>query len=134
MQLKLKHHFSAAHRLEFHEGLCYNLHGHRWEVEVIIDAELNNEMIIDFGHIKKIINQWDHAVLLKDCDENKGIIQAIDIIQDSDKLWLFDFSPTAENLSKYLRERIMELLIAHQIEYQKVEIKLWESPNAEINI
>ena len=42
--LRVKDHFDAAHFLPWHEGKCKNLHGHRWEVEVIIQTGELDEM------------------------------------------------------------------------------------------
>ena len=77
MKLQLKHSFDAAHRLEFHQGKCFNLHGHRWEVLIEIESNIENDMIFDFGDLKKVINEFDHSTILKACDENKELIDIL---------------------------------------------------------
>jgi len=133
MKLNLKHSFDAAHRLEFHEGLCRNLHGHRWEVEVEIEALPSDKWIIDFGEIKKIINELDHSTMLKICPENQILIDALLII-NKDKLYLFDSSPTAENITFYLEKKIRQKINNLNIHPYQLKVKVWESPNASIEI
>jgi len=83
-ELKYQCKFDAAHFLPQHKGKCKNLHGHTWTIKVVCKSELLKEgMVIDFGDIKAIINELDHQ-LLNDFME----------------------VPTAENLAKYLYEKI----------------------------
>ena len=127
MKLTLKHHFDAAHRLEFHRGLCRNLHGHRWEVLIEIEQKKVEDMIIDFGDLKEIINQYDHSCLLKDCDDNRYLIQVLEVV--GMKMITLDSSPTAENLIKKIYEDIEKKLLLKA----KIKITLWESPGAGIS-
>jgi 6-pyruvoyltetrahydropterin/6-carboxytetrahydropterin synthase len=67
--------FEAAHRLEYHEGKCKNLHGHSYKVSIfysgpIQDVSADNPesgMVIDFSHISdvwsKFKEQYDHKYL-----------------------------------------------------------------------
>ena len=133
MILTLKHHFDAAHRLEFHTGLCRNLHGHRWEVEVEIEGWLDrDELLVDFGDIKKIINRFDHSTILKKCSGNEELISVLKKENDEDKLCILDVSPTAENLAYLLRHAITKFLIGLNINFKYVKVTLWESPEASI--
>ena len=34
----VRDHFSAAHQLRNYGGMCENLHGHNWKIEVIVSA------------------------------------------------------------------------------------------------
>jgi len=95
--LKKKMQVSAAHKLPNYEGKCRNLHGHGWFITVYcacFDYALDNhDMVIDFTEIKKIVNQLDHAYL-NDFIEN----------------------PTAENISKYLCDRIPSCFMVEVVE------------------
>jgi len=107
--LKLKHHFDSAHKLYLsYESLCQNIHGHRWEIIINIQAEeLNKDgMIIDFKKLKSIINNLDHCYL-------------------NDKL---NFNTTAENMAKYLYDEIKSI----DERFKKIKIELFESPEASI--
>jgi len=65
-ELIFKQHFDSAHKLEWHQGKCQNLHGHRWEVEIRIKTIRldENGIVIDFGDLKRILpdhqnlNDW----------------------------------------------------------------------------
>ena len=37
--LKTEHSFDSAHFLAGYEGKCANIHGHRWRVEIEVQAE-----------------------------------------------------------------------------------------------
>ena len=118
MILKLKYHFDAAHRLYNKRlskkenikvyGQCYNLHGHRWSVEVIIKGETNKYgWIVNFKDIKKVINQFDHTYL-NELSILKNII------------------PTAENITAILVDEISKLGDF------KVRVTIYETPDASI--
>ncbi len=125
--LKLDHHFDAAHRLEFHNGLCKNLHGHRWDVNIIIRTNKldENGLVIDFGHVKKIINNFDHKTILKNCPKNDKLIDVL--LEMKSSVILLDSSPTAENIAKYIKDEI-----DREFGLNNSEVIVFESPNASI--
>ena len=51
--------FDAAHVLTNHEGLCKNLHGHTYRVDVsVAQAEGDaSDMVIDFKDLKRIASE-----------------------------------------------------------------------------
>lgn len=54
---------SAAHSLSLtYQSPCQNLHGHNWKITVYCKSKTldENGMIVDFSHIKKIVNELDH--------------------------------------------------------------------------
>lgn len=85
--------FDAAHRLPtFPEGhKCRRVHGHSFRVDLIVEGDVPAERgyLIDFGRIKQvaqpIVDELDHRML----NEVPGLE-----------------SPTAENLARWLYERI----------------------------
>jgi len=103
--LRFKHHFDAAHQLFNYAGPCGQKHGHRWQVEVVIETQqLKNGMVADFKLLEEIINELDHT------DLNAKL----------------SFNPTAENIAKYLKEKIdKETGLTSQV-------TVWESPQASI--
>ncbi|HSO85026.1 MAG TPA: 6-carboxytetrahydropterin synthase, partial [Draconibacterium sp.] len=55
-------HFEMAHTLYEYDGLCRNIHGHSYYLEVTLIGEPRNEpkhpkdgMVLDFGEIKEIV-------------------------------------------------------------------------------
>jgi len=110
--LKFQHHFDAAHKLNDYEGACANLHGHRWLINVIVKGYTLNKtgILIDFKDLKKIIDELDHTYLN-------------DIVPDN---------PTAENISKYLYEKINNYCSTLINISYVMSVEVFESPNASI--
>jgi 6-pyruvoyltetrahydropterin/6-carboxytetrahydropterin synthase len=110
-RLRVKTHFDAAHKLDNYEGKCSNLHGHRWKVEVFVKGEKLNEtgLLLDFSNLKSklnsIVEELDHAFL----NEIKEI-----------------GNPTAENLSRYVYQRLREFQVSVKLE----KVRVWESPES----
>lgn len=106
--------FDAAHSLNGHNGLCANVHGHTYKLQVgisdlIIDSpgKSNNGMIYDFKDLKEIVK--------------KHIIEKLDHQYLND---LFDFRTTVENIaiwmSKELTNNGLPIIL----------IRLWETPTS----
>jgi len=149
--LKKRFHISIGHRLSKHKKLCKNIHGHNITVEVELSSTILNEndMIIDFSDVKKIMNKlldaFDHALLLNKFDElityDRNTDRDIDKIiydrgtnVDNFKIIYFDGDPTAENLSKYFFDAIHKM-ISDIDEYKHIKlnsIRIWESNDSDI--
>ena len=63
-------HFEAAHFIPGHKGACANLHGHTYQGEVTVSSGGLDKMgmVMDYGDLKKIINElivdrFDHSNL-----------------------------------------------------------------------
>jgi len=104
-ELVVKDKFSSAHFIEHYKGKCEKMHGHTFQIEVYIKAtELDKSGIgIDFCDLKAYLDTIlpDHKVLNE----------------------VFDFSPSAENLSRYFYYKIKE-------KYPVSKVVIWESENA----
>ncbi|MCD4745377.1 MAG: 6-carboxytetrahydropterin synthase [Bacteroidales bacterium] len=99
--------FEMAHALLNYDGPCKNIHGHSYELIVtVIGKPVNNEnstkngMVIDFSHLKSIVNkniisEFDHALVLNNQIEKKIFEKGHSIF---DKLIFVDYQPTSENL------------------------------------
>lgn len=102
--------FDASHLLVGHSGKCRNMHGHTWKIKIIVAGNELDEigMLVDFSILKKklknVLKEFDHSVILWDCDENNERITHH--IKMEDKLVLLKYNPTAEYLSKYIYEKI----------------------------
>ena len=114
-RLMIKTSFAAAHNLINYQGDCENLHGHNWRVEVVVAAkELDKAGLgIDFKILKKqtnsLLDELDHKYL-------------------NDLTPFKNDSPSSENISRYLFERLGETLNNENITVEKINV--WESENA----
>ena len=104
--------FEAAHALMGYDGRCRNIHGHSYEMRVTIkgmpimdDSSPKNGMVMDFGDLKRIVNEeiidhYDHAFIINHnmsqefIDEVKRNYERIIVLpyQPSTELMLIDFS------------------------------------------
>ncbi len=106
--------FAAAHRLDGYKGLCENLHGHNWKVQVTVRSpSLNNlGMVMDFkdlkGAVDDIMAELDHKYL-------------------NDLALFADDNPTTENIARYIAEALVGEL-PEDIAVERVQI--WESARA----
>ena len=103
--LKVRDTFQAAHFLKEYKGKCENIHGHSFQVEVqIFVTELDNTGIgIDFTEIKKKLS---------------AILPDHKLLND-----VYDFNPTAENLSKHFFWELKKDLPVRAV-------TVWESKDA----
>jgi 6-pyruvoyltetrahydropterin/6-carboxytetrahydropterin synthase len=104
-ELVVKDQFSSAHFLKHYKGKCEKMHGHTFRIEAHFRVtELNASGIgIDFVELKAYLKTIlpDHQVLNE----------------------VYDFSPSAEHLSRYFFEKIKE-------KYPVAKVVLWESDSA----
>jgi 6-pyruvoyltetrahydropterin/6-carboxytetrahydropterin synthase len=123
----------SAHYLKEYEGKCANLHGHRWKIEVVLEGtpeDLDKAgMLCDFGIIKDILKEYDHAVFVKREDEEQFKRLNLGIL---DRMVLVDFNPTAENLTIFWAEEIMYGLSVRKLTARLKKITVWETPNNKV--
>lgn len=96
--------FEMGHALTGYDGKCANIHGHSYRLEVTLigKPETNLQspkigMVMDFSDLKKIvrqevIDQWDHALVLREDDKRAGYFSA------DDNILGVTYQPTCENL------------------------------------
>ena len=118
-EIKTSVEIDSAHRLSFHRGKCQNLHGHRWKIDVRVSSWVKTEdMVVDFGIIKSLINEWDHKVLVFERD---------DVLYDKTfgmERIVLDFETTAENIADYWAKTIRSLVG----EGHDVVVEVFETP------
>ncbi len=103
--IRVKRKFNAAHFLTDYHGSPEPLHGHTWEVEVYIDAyELDKGgMGVDFVEVDNCLKELlpDYRLLNE----------------------LFDFSPSAENVARWLYEELKKRYPSLR------KVVVWETEN-----
>lgn len=97
--------FDAAHILTNHQGLCKNLHGHTYRVDVSVLGDESADMVIDFKELKNLASEvicekFDHAFIYNTESEGEREIAAV-VEKNGMRTVAIPFRSTAENLAKY---------------------------------
>lgn len=111
--------FEMAHALWNYDGACRNIHGHSYRLFVTIigipEQHKGNPkfgMVMDFKDLKKLVNTsvvdtLDHSlVVFKEAEGNS--LDAVKYMYQ--KVHVFDFQPTCENLVSYIAGNLKELM------------------------
>ena len=99
--------FDMGHALMGYDGPCKDIHGHTYHLHVTVVGQPIQEpgnpkdgMVVDFGHIKQIVNEkiiqvYDHALVLNQSltDSQKQAINGV-----TGKVLFVPFQPSCENL------------------------------------
>jgi len=115
--LKIVTDFASAHSLRDYPGDCSRLHGHNWQVEVMVSSQVLDEsgIAIDFREIKRqakvVVKRLDHQYLNE--------IKPFDVL-----------NPTAENIAKYLFDEIAILVNDENVKVK--EVLIWETPRSAV--
>lgn len=110
--IELTHTTETGHRIPSHEGgngKCARLHGHSYSFKVQLASLLLDEhgFVVDFGAIKRIIDEWDHRLILWDNDVLTFGLESNPITEDLAGVLRVPFVPTAENMAQHLAERFV---------------------------
>ena len=117
-EIEVRSAFEAAHRLPGYDGKCARLHGHNWEVVVVVRGyELDGiGMLVDFkvvkAELKKVLDEFDHRLL-------------------NDLKAFSEENPTAENIARKIYQR----LAASEIFSDSVKlhaVRVLESPTSRV--
>ena len=107
--------FEMAHALRNYDGLCRNIHGHSYKMDITLagqplhdESSPKNGMVMDFGDLKRLVNEeiislLDHALVLNAKTDN----QLIEVLkQNYEKIVTVEFQPTTENLLNFIAGKI----------------------------
>ncbi len=122
--------FDAAHVLTNHQGLCKNLHGHTYRVDVSVAQQDDDarDMVIDFKDLKRIATEvvcdrFDHAFIYSTASPGEREIASV-VEKHGMRTVAIPFRSTAENLAKMffadLKERIPGLS----------SVRVWETADS----
>jgi len=115
-EVMIERNFSSAHQLRGYRGKCENLHGHNYRIEIYARGrELNKTvLLVDFVELKaaadEVVNYLDHRNIneLPPFDE--------------------ELNPSAENLARYILERVSARVGDERVEVYKV--RCFETPTS----
>ena len=107
--------FEMAHALRNYDGLCRNIHGHSYKMDITLagqplhdESSPKNGMVMDFGDLKRLVNEeiislLDHALVLN----AKTDAQLIETLkQNFEKIVVVEFQPTTENLLNFIANKL----------------------------
>jgi 6-pyruvoyltetrahydropterin/6-carboxytetrahydropterin synthase len=109
MKLGIITEFDAAHLLPGYQGKCACLHGHTYQVEVVVEGEEREDgFVMDFYQLKRII---------------------ADALAVLDHSYLNDIlpNPTAETIARWTADRLKKDLEGTAVHL--ISLKLWEGKN-----
>ncbi len=119
-ELSIVVNFEAAHNIVGYPGKCQRLHGHNWKIEITVLGKKLDKlgMLIDFKDLKQEVNK---------------------VAEDLDHCYLNELepftknNPTAENISKYLYEKLASKDVFSEKKIKIKSAKVWEFPNSAIS-
>lgn len=118
--------FDAAHVLTNHCGLCKNLHGHTYRVDVsVAGADDGGDMVIDFKDLKRIATEvicdrFDHAFICN--TSSRGEMEIAEVVERNGMRTVrLPFRSTAENLAEYFFTELKPVIPA------LAAVKVWET-------
>lgn len=101
MKVAKRFRWEAAHRLTDHPGACKSIHGHSYEMTVILSGDVDeNGMVVEFADLKAwmkpLVDSWDHATLVYEGDSDlRGMLGSLGM-----KMAVLPFESTSENLCR----------------------------------
>lgn len=128
--------FDMAHALHEYDGLCKNIHGHTYKLQVTLCGKINTDekstklgMVIDFSDLKQIVkipivDKFDHALVV---NKRHNLLADVGKYQEEGKFIELPFQPTCENLVAYFAE-IIQPRLPENIELYS--IRLYETPTS----
>ena len=129
--------FETGHALYGYDGLCKNVHGHSYKLDVTVigmpitdSKHVKNGMVIDFGDLKAIVNQeivnpFDHATVLNVSTPHKEIADEME--NRGHKIIRVNYQPTSEMMVLDFAEKLKSKLPQHLELYS---LKLRETATA----
>ncbi len=128
--------FEMSHALSNYDGLCRNIHGHSYKLQItLIGKPLNKEgdpkdgMVIDFSILKKLVKKhivepFDHSLMINNLAAHDKLIELGEMYE---RQHLVNFQPTTENMVIFIAEKLKKLLPEH---LELFSLKLHETGNS----
>tara|TARA_A100001011_G_scaffold393739_2_gene484367 strand:- start:1013 stop:1465 length:453 start_codon:yes stop_codon:yes gene_type:complete len=124
--------FETGHALYGYDGLCKNVHGHSYKLDVTVigmlitdSRDVKNGMVIDFGDLKAIVNKeivnpFDHATVLNVSTPHKEIADEME--NRGHKIIRVNYQPTSEMMVLDFAEKLKSKL-PHHIELYSLKLR-----------
>ena len=124
--------FETGHALYGYDGLCKNVHGHSYKLDVTVigmlitdSRDVKNGMVIDFGDLKAIVNKeivnpFDHATVLNVSTPHKEIADEME--NRGHKIIRVNYQPTSEMMVLDFAEKLKSKL-PHHLELYSIKLR-----------
>jgi len=128
--------FEMAHALYNYDGLCKNIHGHSYILQVTVIGEPASDeknpklgMVMDFGDLKSIVNreivtELDHSIVVSSKVSDELLKQ---MGQMTERFFIMDYQPTCENMLIDFANRLKKSLPSS---VKLFSLKLHETANS----
>jgi 6-pyruvoyltetrahydropterin/6-carboxytetrahydropterin synthase len=126
--LIIEDNFDYGHFIPNHHK-CYTLHGHSAKVKIrVLGYQLENDMLIDFGELKKIVKNvineyYDHKLIVSKNyvkDEENGLVNIqyrnFHLLIPKESVYMIEGEATSENIVKDICEKILDKLPKNIVE------------------
>jgi len=139
--------FDCAHMLSGYKGLCSNLHGHTYKLQVTLCGTVDSEthMLMDFNLLKEMIQEevmarFDHATVFSSPKYRNCVEEAIFGTCSIYELKFFEMPTiyprsTAECMARYIQSRFKQRMNGlRPITISQIKVKLWETPTSFVEV
>jgi len=131
--------WDCAHFLPGHKGLCKNLHGHTYKLQVKVSSDeaisegSSAGMVMDFSDLKSIVKElivdkFDHALIVGDSEDELALRKALKPFNF--KILHLQFRTTAEHMSHWMFQILDDTFKEHYPTIRLESISLWETPTS----
>ena len=127
--------FETGHALYGYDGLCKNVHGHSYKLDVAVigspvedNTHVKNGMVIDFSDLKKIVKQeivdpFDHATVLNVSSPHIAIAEEME--NRGHKIVRVNYQPTSEmmvvDFAEKIKARLPKQIKLHSLKLRETE-------------
>ena len=125
--------FHTGHRQLGYPGECRFVHGHTWRGTVAISTDEfprdELDMALDFGHIKKIMRDLDHKILVTRGDTT---FMNPDLFEPEGIVVLEGKGPSVENVAVYVWNHVVETIrgkFPDRGKTYRIEVTIQETEN-----
>lgn len=126
--------WDCAHMLEGHPGLCKNLHGHTYHLQVTAEPlEDRHDMVVDFGDLKKtvqsvIVRNYDHSFIYNEESTDPVERGIAELLQKHGRLTTpLKGRTTAENMARDMLCAINAEASYHMLQWRATKVRLYET-------
>lgn len=108
-EVRVRGSFAAAHQVRYESGDQEPLHGHNWNVEVMVvgDGLDPSGMVVDFYDVKRALDECLSELTYTTLNENSA---------------LGGINPTSENLARWIYDRLTPDIERDGVTVARVEV------------